>query len=223
MGFDSIFNGDPTTPNVTSSGKAAFGIDLSSGQLYFRDDASAGWQPVAGGTSGGVTSIIAGSGISVDQSTGDVTISASGGGGAVTSVFTRTGDVVADSADYTNVPNLQLTTGDNSGLTFNSSTGGMILEDKAFSGISTDGAGSLGIAAGTGWSLLGPGTINISTSTSISLSSPQVAIPTSGSPTSAGTAGITGQIIWDANNIYVCTNGGIAGAATWKAAALSAV
>lgn len=221
MGFDSIFNGDPTTPDVTSSGKATFGIDLSSGQLYFKDDASAGWQPVAGGTSG-VTSIIAGSGISVDQSTGDVTVSASGGG-AVSSVFTRTGDVVAGADDYTSVPNLHLTTGDNSGLTFNSSTGSMILEDKAFSGISTDGAGSLGIAAGTGWSLLGPGTINITTSTSISLSSPQVAIPTGGSPTSAGTAGITGQIIWDANNIYVCTHGGIAGAATWKAAALSAV
>ena len=43
------------------------------------------------------------------------------------------------------------------------------------------------------------------------------------SPTSAGTAGVTGQIAWDATHIYVCTAGGIAGAATWKAAALSAV
>lgn len=43
------------------------------------------------------------------------------------------------------------------------------------------------------------------------------------SPTSAATAGVTGQIAWDASKIYVCTAGGIAGAATWKAAALSAV
>lgn len=49
MSFDSIFNGDPTTPNVVSSGKASFGIDLNSGQLYFKDDAVAGWQKVVGG------------------------------------------------------------------------------------------------------------------------------------------------------------------------------
>lgn len=42
-------------------------------------------------------------------------------------------------------------------------------------------------------------------------------------PTSANTPGTTGQIIWDANNVYVCTNGGVAGSATWKAAALTAV
>jgi len=43
------------------------------------------------------------------------------------------------------------------------------------------------------------------------------------SPTSAGTAGTTGQIAWDATHIYVCTAGGIVGAATWKAASLTAV
>lgn len=43
------------------------------------------------------------------------------------------------------------------------------------------------------------------------------------SPTSAATAGITGQLAWDGSNIYVCTAGGTAGAATWKKAALSAV
>lgn len=50
MAFDSVFNGDPTTPNVTSSGKATFGIDLASGQLYFKDDSVAGWQKTAGGS-----------------------------------------------------------------------------------------------------------------------------------------------------------------------------
>lgn len=43
------------------------------------------------------------------------------------------------------------------------------------------------------------------------------------SPTSAGTAGVTGQIAWDSGKIYVCTAGGVAGAATWKAANLTAV
>lgn len=42
-------------------------------------------------------------------------------------------------------------------------------------------------------------------------------------PTSAATAGTTGQIAWDANWIYVCTNGGPAGSATWKSSALTAV
>lgn len=42
-------------------------------------------------------------------------------------------------------------------------------------------------------------------------------------PTSAGSSGIRGQIAWDANNIYVCTNGGAIGSATWKAAALTTV
>lgn len=42
----------------------------------------------------------------------------------------------------------------------------------------------------------------------------------SSSPTSAGTAGTTGQIAWDANYVYICTQGGPAGSATWKKAAL---
>lgn len=56
MSFDSVFNGDPNTPNVTSSGKATFGIDIATGQLYFKDDAVAGWQETAGGSGGSVTS-----------------------------------------------------------------------------------------------------------------------------------------------------------------------
>ena len=45
------------------------------------------------GGGGGVTSIIAGAGISVDQATGDVTVTATGGGGAVDSVNGQTGVV----------------------------------------------------------------------------------------------------------------------------------
>lgn len=52
-----------------------------------------------GGPGGGVTSITAGAGISVDQPTGAVTISATGTG-AVDSVFGRTGIVTAEVDDY---------------------------------------------------------------------------------------------------------------------------
>lgn len=51
-------------------------------------------------TNTGVTQIIAGSGISVDQGTGAVTITATGGSGAVDSVFGRTGIVTAEVDDY---------------------------------------------------------------------------------------------------------------------------
>jgi hypothetical protein len=47
MGFDSVFNGDPTTPNVTASGNATIGIDVSTGNLYYKDAATAGWVPTA--------------------------------------------------------------------------------------------------------------------------------------------------------------------------------
>lgn len=49
------------------------------GSEYVRKDGS--WAVATGGGAAGVSSIIAGSGISVDQATGDVTITATGGGG----------------------------------------------------------------------------------------------------------------------------------------------
>lgn len=57
-----------------------------------------------GGGVAGVSSIIAGNGISVDQATGDVTVTAtgSGGTGAVSSVNNKTGDVVLTTNDLTN-------------------------------------------------------------------------------------------------------------------------
>jgi hypothetical protein len=58
MSLDAVFNGNPTTPNVNASGDASLGIDVSTGQLYFRSPLTpvAGWQPVAGGSGGSVTS-----------------------------------------------------------------------------------------------------------------------------------------------------------------------
>ena len=55
MAVDSVFNGDPTTPNVSASGEAAFGIDLATGQLYYRnpqDQSVAGWRECAGSSGG---------------------------------------------------------------------------------------------------------------------------------------------------------------------------
>ena len=49
MSFDSVFNGDPTTPGVSASGKASLGVNLATGQLYVKDDSVAGWQKNAGG------------------------------------------------------------------------------------------------------------------------------------------------------------------------------
>lgn len=48
MSFDSVFNGDPTTPGVSASGKASLGVNLATGQLYVKDDSVAGWQKNAG-------------------------------------------------------------------------------------------------------------------------------------------------------------------------------
>jgi hypothetical protein len=40
-------------------------------------------------------------------------------------------------------------------------------------------------------------------------------------PTSAGTPGFAGQLCYDANFLYICTVGGLAGHATWTKTALS--
>ena len=79
------------------------------GQVLTWSSADNTWQPgtVSGG-GGGVTSIIAGDGISVDQATGDVTVTATGGGGggAVDSVNGETGVVslgIEDMDDFSYV------------------------------------------------------------------------------------------------------------------------
>ena len=58
MSFDSVFHGAPTSNNgqAVPSGIASLGIDVVSGQLYFRTPAVAGWQPTAGGSGGASTS-----------------------------------------------------------------------------------------------------------------------------------------------------------------------
>jgi len=58
------------------------------------------------------------------------------------------------------------------------------------------------------------------TGAGLTLKSGSVVIATSTSPTSAATAGVTGQLAWDQGNIYLCVSGGLAGAAVWKKVAL---
>ena len=84
------------TPSV------AGGIDEApeDGTPYARQDAAWISVPTGGGTAG-VSSIIAGAGISVDQATGDVTVTATGGGGGATAYatpqdFGAVGDGVTD-------------------------------------------------------------------------------------------------------------------------------
>lgn len=75
-----------------------------------------------------------------------------------------------------------------------------------------------------GYTLLGGCSINNSGtySTSGQLRVSTIIEETTLSPTSAATAGVTGQLAWDATNLYICTVGGAAGSATWKKVLLSA-
>jgi hypothetical protein len=62
---------------------------VTDGQVLTYVAANSQWEP-ATPAPGGVTSIIAGTGISVDQATGDVTITATGGGGGVSGIGVAT-------------------------------------------------------------------------------------------------------------------------------------
>jgi len=85
MAFDKIFQGTPgASAPVDAPGtlqSPALGIDVVNNELYV--SAGKGWQELGAGGGGGVSSLIAGSGISLSPSggTGDVTVSATGGGG----------------------------------------------------------------------------------------------------------------------------------------------
>jgi hypothetical protein len=80
----------------------------------------------------------------------------------------------------------------------------------------------IGVSVGGPSAPLTPITAGLTISTSGTKITGPFIVANSETPTSVTTAGITGQIVWDANNVYVCTSGGSAGSATWKKAALTA-
>lgn len=57
MSFDSIFRGDPRNTNVNASGTAENGIDIISGQTYYKAPGAPrpGWIPTAGSGGGGTS------------------------------------------------------------------------------------------------------------------------------------------------------------------------
>lgn len=88
---------------------------------------------------------------------------------------------------------------------------GIYIEDQTVGGTNNPDSWAIYVVAGN--TNLGPGKVTVGS----------IVESASLSPTSAATAGVTGQIAWDANNIYICTVGGGAGSATWKKAALTLV
>ena len=80
--------------SAITQGEVVLGLADGAATLYTKDSVGDIVSISGSGGGGGVTSIIAGSGISVDQATGDVTVTATGGGGgAVDSVNGETGVV----------------------------------------------------------------------------------------------------------------------------------
>jgi hypothetical protein len=96
--------------------------------------------------------------------------------------------------------------------------------------LSSSGAATQGMSGSGSSTLVRGTTVTLGNSsgagivvTGASLSAGTIIEATTLSPTSAATAGTTGQIAWDSGKIYVCTAGGAAGSATWKAATLTTV
>ena len=54
MSFDSIFHGAPSSVGgqSVSSGRCSLGIDVVSGQVYYRNPETGAWEPIAGGGGG---------------------------------------------------------------------------------------------------------------------------------------------------------------------------
>ena len=56
MSFDSVFHGAPTSNNgqAIPSGQATLGIDVTAGQIYYKDPSHSGWQGIGGPYAGDV-------------------------------------------------------------------------------------------------------------------------------------------------------------------------
>jgi hypothetical protein len=160
--------------------------------------------------SGIVTSIVAGSGISVNAATGAVTVTATGGGGG-TSISNGTSNVTIPTANGM----VQISagggqTGGGAGLFVTDGANGGNINMSATNYININLVRVLGGLITNVVGLTSSGKINAGTA--------GVTAPFNGTQaTKTGTSsGATGDICWDVNYIYVCTAGN-----TWKRVALS--
>lgn len=245
--FDSIFHGTPSSigGQSVSSGRASLGVDVNSGTLYFRTPENGGWEQCSG-IGGSVSSVFGRTG-AVVASIADYQSLLLTGPAALTAPFNVTdslGSSIIGTAGSPNFFAIQCTAGffegNSSGvgglLTFNLSravAGGIV--DFCLQNLSGNAAvystqaapGTIVIEGGTAVNLIGNGSgtavLNAQNFTvSVPVVAPTIVESQTLSPTSGATAGVTGQFAWDTTNLYVCTSGGSAGAATWKKVALSA-
>ena len=192
-----------------------------------------------------VNSITAGTGISINASTGAVTITATGGGGGGTSIVNGNTNVRIDTIDGNIAANVN-TYGN--AMVFSSTASYPVFSLKSLTAITSqsgsyntslpfDGGltvtGACQFAGGTTTlsnaglfttSIEASGTITgaiTAGASNITTTSGQISSGTGGfratqRTVAQGTTGTAGQIFWDANYIYVCT-----AANTWKRALLS--
>jgi len=107
------------------------------------------------------------------------------------------------------------------GFSFNGSSGNAFFDTwsaGSFSFNMTANSGTGGVRFGSGGA--SPSVVATISATGVITGNTLIEAETL-SPTSGGTAGVTGQLAWDSGFLYVCTSGGVAGSATWKKVALS--
>jgi hypothetical protein len=192
------------------------------------------------GLSSIVTSITAGSGISVNASTGAITITATGGGGGGTSISNGTSNVSVPTANgvvtvsANNVTAATFTTfaGSNVSGVIKLGVNGAIqagtmylCNDTATLGsspnITLEASSGNGVFAGRvqGASIYGTtlsaGTITVTNGSAFTINSGALFTQAQTTKTGTGT-GTVGQIVWDSNYIYVCTATNV-----WKRVVLS--
>jgi hypothetical protein len=186
------------------------------------------------GLSNIVTSITAGSGISINASTGAVTITATGSGGGGTSIANGNsnvsianagGNITSAIGGWGNVMNIYSTTNypihrPKGFLLVDSTTGSYNNSFPFDGGLQTTGACSLAGQTITDQGFFGTVRGGVNTTNSVTatggVNSGSGGFSANQRTVAQGTTGTAGQIFWDANYIYVCT-----ATNTWKRAALT--
>lgn len=190
-------NGVPTL-SLTHSGSTGVAA-LSCNALTYTFSPSAGGNTTFNLANGGSTAALKSTGAISVTTAGTGSLQLSGAGFGILFQQNGTNAVIMNGSNFSGIPTFV--------YGWSSSTTPTSID----TGLSRLAAGSIAVGNGT------------SGNTSGTLIAGTLIEGTTLSPTSAATAGATGQIAWDSGKVYVCTAGGIAGAATWKAVVLSAV